>query len=210
MALQQWVAWVHSGAGTHEEKAQIALPDNLYVAFYVPPGRQLGKDLARHVFKELYPQLKMKTLDEIDKFHKTLRGQIRSIKRTGITPASALELHTALNFTDWPRILGKGYVEDTRYLLNYQIAGPTADDTKADAKEMALRHLGSGNVMRFGNEKDRACMRDVLDMIRKCSGSEKAILHFLGCREEAAHASQFGGLFAEKPASGSRQQIRLN
>lgn len=208
MALQQWLAYVHSGAGTGEHKQEVNLPGNLYVAFYVPPGRQLGKDLARHVFNDLYPSLKMTSLAEIDQYHKNLRGQIRTTPRTGNTPASALELHSALTFTNWPRIVGQGYA-DTKYLLNYHITGPTGKDARMDAKVMGIRHLGSGPLMRFQNETDATCMKDILELMSKCSEGDQAILHFLGCREESVSASEFGSLFSEEPATGSRQQIKL-
>ncbi len=210
MALEQWVAWCHSGAGTDEQLKQLKLPDNIFVAFYVPPGRQLGRDLGLHVFEELNKSQQGTDLDEIDQFHQKLRGNIRTIKRTGNTPVSALELHSALNFTDWPRIVGKGR-NDTQYLLNYSVTGATAKEDKVFIDNMGLWHLGSGPVMRFQDAAGINSMKDILDKIEKDSAGADAILHFLGCREQAAVASQFGGLFAEDNAdpNASRQQIRL-
>lgn len=213
MALQQWLAWVHAGAGTDDEKKVIKLPDNLYVAFYVPPGRQLGKDFGMHVFNELHPSLKMTTLEEIDAFHQQLRGQIKSVPRGGNTKPWELNLHAELDFKDWPRILGKGYVEDCPYLLNYEMFGANADDIRKSktakqdyAMQMGVYHLGSGLVRQYNSTQVRSSLKIALEKIaNKTTGGDTAILHFLACREESSDA----GIFADPDSTDTRQQIQL-
>ena len=47
MAIVHYAIWGHGGAGIEEMKKKFDLPKNIYVAFYVPPGRMSGTALPR-------------------------------------------------------------------------------------------------------------------------------------------------------------------
>jgi hypothetical protein len=96
--IHNLICVAHAGIGVLTPKTLIELPPNIYVAFYVPPGRQLDAGLAHALYRELAQPSALATMETLSNWHYQIRVKAVSVKIEGKTPPSSLELYPELDF----------------------------------------------------------------------------------------------------------------
>jgi hypothetical protein len=213
--ISNLICLMHSGLGSTMSKDPLKLPDQIFVAFYAPPGRSLGTAYGNALYTKLTDPSSLPTMEALDQWHQQLRAKVFQKPIKGNTDPSTLELYPELNYTDWPQISGKNRSAVGEKPWNYFLFGPKDSDASKD--NFGLIYNDHGLKLKSPGAHDTLMLQDVVDWaetMRAQVNGPDTVIHFLGCREEAKtdtfSGGDLGNLFIEvQQTNASRQQIRL-